>query len=153
MSGIGPCERHWEVCGLGPCERHWEVCGLGFVLTPSGDVLTGLKDLTSSGAYALTQLRKKIKTYTKNTGSDFWGFLIKQRNDSTIESIHYRFLEQLLGVQQQTSNTGVLVEMGRFPLAFFAKQNCVTCRSQGLKPQTSQCRSQDPMPQTSQCQS
>ena len=116
---------------------------LGFVITPSGEVLTGLKDLKSRGAYALLQLRKKLgpnfRKYPKITlylfdslvkpvlmyMSDFWGFLIKQRNGSTIELIHYRFLKQLLGVQQQTSNTGVLLEMGRFPLAIFAKRNCV----------------------------
>ena len=36
-----------------------------------------------------------------------------------------KFLKQLLGVQLQTSNTGVLLEAGRVPLMAFALKNCI----------------------------
>ena len=33
---------------------------LGFMITPSGEILTGLKDLKSRATYALVQLRRKL---------------------------------------------------------------------------------------------
>ena len=36
-----------------------------------------------------------------------------------------KFLKQLLGVQTQTSNIGVLLETGRVPLMAYALKNCI----------------------------
>ena len=36
-----------------------------------------------------------------------------------------RFCKDVLGVQRQTSNTGVLLELGRLPLTQYAKKNCI----------------------------
>ena len=35
------------------------------------------------------------------------------------------FCKELIGVQKQTPNLGVLLELGRLPLTIFAKQNCI----------------------------
>ena len=115
---------------------------LGFVVTPSGEVTTGVKDLCSRASYALVQLRRKLgenfKKYPEITFhlfdslikpilmylSDFWGCL-KMPKNNPIDLIHMRFLKQLLGVNKQTSNTGVLLETGMIPLSLFAKKNCI----------------------------
>ena len=115
---------------------------MGFIITPSGEILTGLKDLHSRAAYALVQLRRKLgenfRKYPDITLylfdalvkpiltyiSDFWGCL-KMPKNNPIELIHSRFLKQLLGVQTQTSNIGVLLETGRVPLSLYAKRNCI----------------------------
>ena len=115
---------------------------LGFVITPSGEILTGLKDLHSRAAYALVQLRKKLgenfRKYPEVTlylfdalvkpilmyMSDFWGCL-KMPKNNPIDLIHSKFLKQLLGVQTQTSNIGVLLETGRIPISLYAKRNCI----------------------------
>ena len=114
---------------------------LGFLITPSGEILTGLRDLKSRASYALVQLRKKLGiNFRKHPNitiylfdslvkpilmylSDFWACLTPKNNP--IETVHHSFLKQLLGVQQQTSNTGVLLETGRVPLTLFAQRNCV----------------------------
>ena len=65
--------------------------------------------------------------------SDFWGMLQIKRNDPSellpkrnfIDLVHVRFLKQLLGVQTQTSNIGVLLETGRVPLLTQAIKNSV----------------------------
>ena len=124
---------------------------LGFLVTPSGEVTTGIRDLKSRAQYALVQLRRKMGVhFRENIGmsfylfdtlikpiilycSDFWGILriVKKdpsellRKDSIIELIHMKFLKQLLGVQPQTSKIGVLLETGRVPLMAFALKNCV----------------------------
>ena len=36
-----------------------------------------------------------------------------------------RFCKELLGVQKQTTNIGVLLELGRVPLILFAKKNSI----------------------------
>ena len=56
--------------------------------------------------------------------SDFWGCLKVPKNNP-IKVVQNSFLKQLLGVQQQTSNTGVFLEMGRVPLSLFAQRNCI----------------------------
>ena len=43
---------------------------------------------------------------------DFWGCLKLPRNNF-IENLHMMMCKQLLGVQKQTSNMGVLLELGR----------------------------------------
>ena len=46
------------------------------------------------------------------------------KNDP-IDTIQIKFLKQLLGVQTQTTNIGVLHETGELPLSIFAKKNCI----------------------------
>ena len=124
---------------------------LGFLVTPSGEVSTGISDLKSRALYALVQLRKKlgvnfrenirISFYLFDTlvkpiilyCSDFWGPLcidkkapsemLSKRN--VIDLVHMKFLKQLLGVQTQTSNVGVLLETGRVPLITYAIKNSI----------------------------
>lgn len=45
-------------------------------------------------------------------GSEIWGF----HKAPDIEKIHLKFLKQVLGVRQQTPNSAVFGEFGRFPL-------------------------------------
>ena len=124
---------------------------LGFLVTPSGEVNTGIRDLKARALYALVQLRKKMGIHFRENiamslylfdtlikpiilyCSDFWGFLriLKKspsellRKDSIIELVQMKFLKQLLGVQTQTSNIGVLLETGRVPLMAFALKNSI----------------------------
>ena len=46
--------------------------------------------------------------------SDFWGCLKLPKDP--IETLHMRICKQILGVQNQTTNIGVLLELGRTPL-------------------------------------
>ena len=63
--------------------------------------------------------------------SDFWGPLCIQKKDPSdllpknnlIDLVHMKFLKQLLGVQTQTSNIGVLLETDRVPLMAYAIKN------------------------------
>ena len=116
---------------------------LGFLITPSGEIATGLKDLQSRALYAMVQLRKKLgESFRQHIDislhlfdalikpiilycSDYWGVLKLPKNNP-IELIHMKFLKQLLGVQTQTSNIGTLLETGRVPLMTYAKleSNC-----------------------------
>ena len=106
---------------------------LGFVLTPSGEIRTGLQDLRDRAFKAFQALKgkmgesfnediltalnlydalvKPILTYA----SDFWGCL-KLPQNNPIEICHMKVLKQILGVQTQTTNIGVLLELGRVPL-------------------------------------
>ena len=56
--------------------------------------------------------------------SDFWGIL-KLPEDNAIENVHISFCKQLLGVQKQTTNIGVLLELGQIPLRIFALKNAI----------------------------
>ena len=51
--------------------------------------------------------------------SDFWGCLKLPKNNP-IENLHMMMCKQILGVQKQTSNIGVLLEIGRNPLCICA---------------------------------
>ena len=106
---------------------------LGFIMTPSGEIRTGLKDLrdramkaffslkTSMGMafdtdikttlHLLDTLIKPILLYV----SDFWGCLQPAR-DNPIEKFHIMACKHILGVQKQTTNIGVLLELGRIPI-------------------------------------
>ena len=46
--------------------------------------------------------------------SDYWGCLKLPKNNP-IENMHMRFCKEILGVQRQTTNVGVLLELGRIP--------------------------------------
>ena len=47
--------------------------------------------------------------------SDFWGSL-KLLQNNPIENLYMMMLKQLLGVQKQTSNIGILLKLGRTAL-------------------------------------
>ena len=64
------------------------------------DVLTALNLYDS--------MIKPILTYA----SDFWGCL-KMPKNNPIETLHMKVLKQILGVQKQTTNLGVLLELGK----------------------------------------
>ena len=110
---------------------------LGFIVTPSGEIKTGLEDLRVRGLKALMKIRKALgphfHTNIKNTihifnymvkpillyCSDFWGCL-KHPKNNPIEKLHLSFCKQLLGVRKQTNTTGVLLELGTVPIIFHA---------------------------------
>lgn len=116
---------------------------LGFVFTPSGEILTGLQDLRDRAFKAFHALKgkmgdsfnddiptalslydsliKPILTYA----SDFWGCL-KLPQNNPVENFHMKVLKQVLGVQKQTTNLGVLLELGRTPLY-------IECTKLGIK--------------------
>ena len=53
--------------------------------------------------------------------SDFWGGIkpLKEK-DNPIEKLHILACKHILGVQKQTTNMGVLLEIGRIPMQTFA---------------------------------
>ena len=58
--------------------------------------------------------------------SDFWGGLKSpDERKHPIEKFHMMACKQMLGVQKQTSNTGVLLELGRIPLQNFAIKSAI----------------------------
>ena len=69
----------------------------------NGDVVTAL--------YLYDVLIKPILTYA----SDFWECL-KMPQTNPIENFHMKVLKQILGIQKQTTNVGVLLELGRIHL-------------------------------------
>ena len=105
---------------------------LGFMMTPSGEITTGLKDLKDRASRALMSMKYKLGPLFKNKplissqlfnslvkpillyASDFWGIL-KLPQNNPIENLHLSFCKQLLGVQKQTTNIGVLLELGQVP--------------------------------------
>ena len=115
---------------------------LGFVVTPTGEIKTGLSDLKDRALKAIYKIKMKMgqyfRKYVKTTlklfdtlvtpillyASDFWGCL-RQPFNNPIENTHNRFLKELIGVQRQTSNTGVLLETGRVPIHLLAKKHCL----------------------------
>ena len=114
------------------CVREYKY--LGFIVTPSGEILTGLKDLRNRAMRALAKLRKSLGAYFRHDISntihlytyivrpillyccDFWG-CIKQPKNHPIVNFHNMFCKQLLGVRRQTSNAAVLQEIGLLPIS------------------------------------
>ena len=110
---------------------------LGFSITPSGEINTGLKGRRDRAFKAFMKLKndlgisfnqdilttlKLIDTLIKPIllyASDFWGCL-KLPKTNPIENLHMLMCKQLLGVQKQTTNIGVLLELGRVPMNLFA---------------------------------
>ena len=115
---------------------------LGFLITPSLNLSTSLADLKDRAMRAFYMLKSKMGPLFKKHvdvslhlfdtlikpillyGSDFWGCLKLPKNNP-IENLHMTFCKELLGVQKQTPNLGVLLELGRIPLSIFARKNCV----------------------------
>ena len=110
---------------------------LGFVITPSGEISTGLKDLRDRAFKGFMKMKNDLGlSFNQDVcmtltlidslikpillyASDFWGSL-KLPLNNPIENLHMMMLKQLLGVQKQTSNIGVLLELGRTPLKLSA---------------------------------
>ena len=115
---------------------------LGFIVTPSGEITTGLKDLKDRALRAYYSLKGNMGRYfmlcPETTlhlfdtlikpillyNSDFWGCL-KMPGNNPIENLHMRFCKDLLGVQRQTTNIGVLLELGKIPLMLYGVKNCL----------------------------
>ena len=129
-------------CGDDRIETTRQYKYLGFLVTPSGEINTGLKDLRDRALRALHKLKKKMGiTFRKQPtttiklfksliepillyASDFWGIL-KMPSDNPIETLFMSFCKQLLGVQTQSTNDGVLLELGQFPLHILAKKRAI----------------------------
>ena len=112
---------------------------LGLMITPSGEIRTALDDLRSRALKAYMALKNKLgisfRDHVDDTiglfdslvkpillyGSDFWGCL-KQPKNNPIENLHMQFCRQILGVQRNTTNSGVLLELGRTPLLLEARR-------------------------------
>ena len=110
---------------------------LGFVITPSGEINTGLKDLRDRAFKGFMKLRNDMgSSFNQDISvtltlvdslikpillyaSDFWGCLKLPKNNP-IENLHIMMCKQILGVQTQTTNIGVLLELGRIPLSISA---------------------------------
>ena len=112
---------------------------LGFLLTPSGEINSGMKDLRDRALKGFFKLKNDMgESFHLNVKvtlhlfdslikpilmymSDFWGGLkAPKEKDNPIEKLHYMVCKQILGVQKQTTNIGVLLELGRIPLQNFA---------------------------------
>ena len=109
-----------------------------FVVTP-GEITSGLIDLKNRALRAYFKLKigmgQYFKTYPEMTLNlfdtlikpillyvlDFWGCL-KMPHNNQIENTHMIFCKDLLGVQRQTSNIGVLLELGRVPIIIYVKR-------------------------------
>jgi hypothetical protein len=110
---------------------------LGFIITPSGEITTGLKDLRDRAMKAFFKLKTSMDTsFNRNikltlklldtlikpillNASDFWGCLKTPKNNP-IENLHRMACKYILGVQKQTSNIAVLLELGRVPIQLYA---------------------------------
>ena len=115
---------------------------LGFIVTPSGEINTGLNDLKDRALRAIYKVKMKLGPYFNKFiktslklfdtliapillyASDFWGCL-KLPANNPIENTHMRFLKQMLGVQNQTPNVGVLLEAGRVPMHLRGTKQCI----------------------------
>ena len=110
---------------------------LGFLLTPSGEICSGLQDLRDRALKAFMGLKVRLgptlKQDVKTTlllvdamvkpiilyNSDFWGCMKLPKNNP-IETLHMSICKQILGLHKSTMNLGVLLELGRVPLSLYA---------------------------------
>ena len=81
---------------------------------------TLFREQVSTGIHLFDSLVKPILLYA----SDFWGCLNLPKINP-IETLHIQFCKELLGVQKQTVNIGVLLELGRLPLSIYAKKYAI----------------------------
>ena len=113
---------------------------LGFLVTPSFNITTALVDLKDRGLRAYGALKAKLgisfRKHIPTTlylfdslikpillyASDFWATL-KLPQNNPVELLHRKFCKQLLGVNLQTTNNAVYLELGRLPLEIYAKKN------------------------------
>ena len=122
------------------CVRSYKY--LGFIITPSGELNTGIKDLKDRAFRAFMKIKSDLGTdFNQDVqlvlslvqslikpillyASDFWG-CFKFPKNNPIECFYMSILKQILGVQKQTTNDGVLLELGLKPLLFDAKKFAV----------------------------
>ena len=115
---------------------------LGFKVTPYGGIIPGLLDLKDRALKGYFKMKNKMgplfqkhplvsiklfQTLIKPIllyASDFWGVL-KMPNNNPFENLHMKFCKELLGVQKQTTNIGVLLELGQVPLNIQATKNAI----------------------------
>ena len=115
---------------------------LGFIVTPSGEITSGLKDFKDRALRAYFKLKSSMGHYFRLYPgvtislfdalikpillyvSDFWGCL-KMPTNNPIENTHMRFCKDLLGVQRQTTNIRVLLDLGRVPIMLYGRKNCI----------------------------
>ena len=115
---------------------------LGFLLTPSGEISSGLNDLRDRALKAFMKLKTHLGTAFNQDilttltlidamvkpillyNSDFWGCMKLPKNNP-IENLHMSMCKQLLGVHRTTTNFGVLLELGRIPLEILTAKMAV----------------------------
>jgi hypothetical protein len=120
--------------------RHYKY--LGFLITPSGEITSGLNDLKARAMKAFIKIRNKMGSFFQKHplvslkifetlikpillyASDFWGTLKLPKNNP-IELVHLSVCKQILGVQKQTTNIGVLLELGQVRLGIYAKNMAI----------------------------
>ena len=108
------------------CVREYKY--LGFIVTPSGEVRTGLEDLRTRAMKAFAKMKSTLGALFKHNVensihlynylvkpiltycSDFWGCIQPKKNP--VEKVHLMFCKHFLGVRKQTNTDGVLLEMG-----------------------------------------
>ena len=56
--------------------------------------------------------------------NDFWGCL-KLPANNPIENVYTMFCKHILGVQRNTTNNGVLLELGKIPIVLYAQKTSV----------------------------
>ena len=116
-----------------PLENVRQYKYLGFMFTPSGELRSGLKDLRDRGFKSFQALRYKMgESFNRDVltvlnlydcmikpillySSDFWGCL-KMPQNNPIETLQMKIFKQILGVNKQTTNIGVLLELGKTTL-------------------------------------
>ena len=113
---------------------------LGFIVTPSGEINTGLKDLKDRALKAFMKLRNDMGTSFHQDivttiklidstvlpvilfNSDFWGCMDLKKNNP-IETVTMMMYKSILGVHKTTTNVGVLLELGKVPANIIAIRN------------------------------
>ena len=127
-------------------ETQIETCNeykyLGIKITPFGGTLPILNDLKDRALKAYYKMKHQMGPYFRKHPqitlrlfqtliqpiilyvSDFWGIL-KQPKNNPIENLHMKFCKDLLGVQKQTTNLGVLLELGQTPITLIGKKNAI----------------------------
>ena len=108
---------------------------LGFIFTPSGEIGTGLQDLRDRAFKSFQALKNKMgASFNRDVdtalglyesmikpiltyASDFWGCLkLPTQNKNPVEIMQMKVFKQILGVRKQTTNLGVLLELGKHTL-------------------------------------
>ena len=113
---------------------------LGFLFTPFGGISWGLKNLKDRALQAYYSLNRKMHQYFRRNvsttiflfnslikpillySSDFWGCL-KMPQVNPLDKVQNKVYKDLLGVQRQTPNIGVMLELGEIPIMIHAKKH------------------------------
>ena len=119
------------------CVRSYKY--LGFLLTPSGEINSGLRDLRDRALRAFMGIKNSLGTLFNQDiettltlvdamikpillyNSDFWG-CFKMPKNNPIENLYNSILKQLIGVHKSTTNVGVLLEVGVVPITIYARK-------------------------------